>query len=164
MSPSCAGCHWCQRPQLASPLTKIPALLLYFSWIANVWKCIHCKTALQTKEGLWQSNMGGADFDSLAKRVEDLERRVGSRWRGGWWIYCQRWSRVKEMRKKIIFYFLFVMIAKTTMTCFNKNVTQAWATASGSSLGRVQHWLGKRACWQRKDCAGMKANHDDASA
>ena len=25
--------------------------------------------------------MGGADFDSLAKRVEKLEKRVGSRWK-----------------------------------------------------------------------------------
>ena len=71
----------------------------------------------------------------------------GMSWRGGWGQggegdggnIVKDDQRAKEIRKQIRFHFSFIMIAKTTMTCFNINVTQAWATASGARLGRVQH-------------------------
>ena len=41
---------------------------------SKMGRCRHMTFELQTK-----AKMGGADVDSLAKRVEQLERRVGSR-------------------------------------------------------------------------------------
>ena len=43
------------------------------------------RTFVLQKAELEKVEMGGADVDSLAKRVEQLERRVGSRWSAGWW-------------------------------------------------------------------------------